>query len=112
MMIPQIARRLIEDFGKKAKLLYDPYCGTGTSLVDANLKGINAIGTDINQLACLISKTKTTRLDLNKLKHVIHEFENFSFIKSFKNFENLNVTIPMSQILIIGFLKVHKLNLV
>ncbi|MCL0050150.1 site-specific DNA-methyltransferase [Thermodesulfovibrionales bacterium] len=38
MMIPQVARRLIDKYGKKSKLLFDPYCGTGTSLVEANLK--------------------------------------------------------------------------
>lgn len=46
MMIPQIAGRLIDTYGKKTDTLFDPYCGTGTSLVEANLKGINAIGTD------------------------------------------------------------------
>ncbi len=39
MMIPQVARRIIDNLGKKSKILFDPYCGTGTSLVEANLKG-------------------------------------------------------------------------
>lgn len=30
MMIPQIARELISQYGKKASVLFDPYCGTGT----------------------------------------------------------------------------------
>ena len=55
MMIPQVARRIIENFGKKSKLLFDPYCGTGTSLVEANLTGINAIGTDINSYSVSVS---------------------------------------------------------
>ena len=60
MMIPQVAGRIIDEFGEGAKLLFDPYCGTGTSLVEANIRGINAIGTDINPLARLIAKVKTT----------------------------------------------------
>jgi len=60
MMIPQIAERLIVKYGKNAKILFDPYCGTGTSLVEAILKSINAIGTDLNPLAQLIGKTETT----------------------------------------------------
>lgn len=59
-MIPQIANKLIAEYGISAKTLFDPYCGTGTSLVEANLRGINAIGTDINPLARLISESKTT----------------------------------------------------
>lgn len=35
MMIPQVAARLIEKYGRNANLLFDPYCGTGTSLVEA-----------------------------------------------------------------------------
>lgn len=37
----------------------DPFCGTGTVLLEANLSGRNAIGADANPLAVLISKVKT-----------------------------------------------------
>lgn len=94
MMIPQVARRIIEEFGKKAKLLFDPYCGTGTSLVEANLKGINAIGTDINELARLIAKVKTTRLDLAELKKHISKFNDFVFQYSFSDDYDKNLFIP------------------
>jgi DNA modification methylase len=70
MMIPQIARRLIKDFAPKGelKLIFDPYMGSGTTLVEASLMGINSIGTDINPLAKLISKVKTTHYDLDIIK--------------------------------------------
>ena len=67
MMIPQVARRIIDNLGKKSKILFDPYCGTGTSLVEANLKGIDAIGTDLNPLARLIATAKTTKIDIKIL---------------------------------------------
>ncbi|MGN0033798.1 MAG: DNA methyltransferase, partial [Candidatus Limimorpha sp.] len=53
MMIPQIARSLIEQFAPKDRcnLIFDPYMGSGTSLVEASIKGVNSIGTDINPLA-------------------------------------------------------------
>lgn len=94
MMIPQIARRLLEEYGSKAKLLFDPYCGTGTSLVEANLKGINAIGTDINELARLIAKVKTTRLNINELKKYIDQFNDFIFHQLFSNEINFVIDIP------------------
>ena len=67
MMIPQIARNLIERFGKNGGLLFDPYCGTGTSLVEARIAGMNAIGTDINPTARMIAKSKNLDYDLETL---------------------------------------------
>jgi len=65
MMIPQIARRLINTYGKDAKVLFDPFVGSGTSILEATLhKNFNkAYGVDINPLALLISKVKTTPID-------------------------------------------------
>lgn len=77
MMIPQVARRILNEYGENAKLLFDPYCGTGTSIVEANLKGINAIGTDINPLARLIAKVKTTIIPLKLLDLYLKDFNDF-----------------------------------
>ena len=83
MMIPQIANRLINIYGKKAKTLFDPYCGTGTSLVEANLKGINAFGTDLNPMARLIAEAKTTKIELQILDLYLKEFNDFLFALNF-----------------------------
>jgi len=94
MMIPQVARRIIENYGRKAKILFDPYCGTGTSLVEANLLGINAIGTDINPLARLIATAKTTKIDIKVLDSFLYDFLNYFFSVNFK-IENIkSVIIP------------------
>jgi hypothetical protein len=79
MMIPQVAKKLIEAYGKKDKLLFDPYCGTGTSLVEANMKGINAIGTDLNPMARLVAKAKTTIISQQNLDLVLKDFNDFLF---------------------------------
>jgi len=62
MMIPQIADRLIDTYGKSAKYVFDPFVGSGTVLVESKLrKNVRtAIGVDLNPLALLISKVKTT----------------------------------------------------
>ncbi len=79
MMIPQIAKKLISDFGVNSSTLLDPYCGTGTSLVEANVAGINAIGFDLNPLARLIAKVKTTAMELQTLKLHLYDFDRFLF---------------------------------
>jgi site-specific DNA-methyltransferase (cytosine-N4-specific) len=73
-MIPQVAGKLIDLFGNNAKVLFDPYAGSGTSFVEANIRGINAIGTDINPLAILISKAKTSNPDIKTLEKKIAAF--------------------------------------
>lgn len=77
MMIPQVARRILEEYGGKSNLLFDPYCGTGTSLVEANLRGMDAIGTDINPLARLIAKVKTTVIPVDVLDDYIRDYLDF-----------------------------------
>lgn len=83
MMIPKVAGRIIDEFGKGAKLLFDPYCGTGTSLVEANLRGIDAIGTDINPLARLIAKVKTTIIQIDLIDKYIEKLNNLIFLIKF-----------------------------
>jgi DNA modification methylase len=94
MMIPQVARRILEKFGKKAHLLFDPYCGTGTSLVEANLRGIDAIGTDLNPLARLIATAKTTRIDVQVLDLFLHDFADYLFSIGFQADTGHSVVVP------------------
>ena len=50
-------------------IVLDPFCGTGTVMLEANISGRNAKGADANPLACLISRVKTTYIkneDLQK----------------------------------------------
>ena len=59
-MIPQISRQVLNILDEKeGNILFDPYCGSGSTLVEGLLRGLNVIGTDINPLARLISKAKT-----------------------------------------------------
>ena len=48
-------------------VVLDPFCGTGTVLLEAVASGRNAFGADANPLAILISKVKTTHIDKAKL---------------------------------------------
>lgn len=97
MMIPQIARKLIEKYGEKSRLLFDPYCGTGTSLVEANLKNINAIGTDLNPLARLIAETKTSTINIQTLDLYLRDFNDKIFALKFGIKESLSITLPDFQ---------------
>lgn len=84
MMIPQIARTLIDNYAPlgKCDLIFDPYMGSGTTLVEASIKGINSIGTDINPLARLISKAKTIHFDINLIEKHLADIQMLPFLYS------------------------------
>ena len=48
-------------------VVLDPFCGTGTVLLEANLSGRSAKGADANPLAVLISEVKTTYIEKDRL---------------------------------------------
>lgn len=54
-------------FCPKGGVVLDPFCGTGTVLLEANLSGRNAKGADANPLAVLISQVKTTYIEKERL---------------------------------------------
>jgi DNA modification methylase len=58
--IPQIPRRLMKELCQPNGIVFDPFCGSGTTLVEAQLLGHPSVGVDINPLFILISKVKTT----------------------------------------------------
>ena len=71
-LIPHIPRYFIGKYTKKDDIILDPFCGSGTTLLEARLLSRNAIGIDINPLAVLISEVKTKPIDMDKLSLAIH----------------------------------------
>lgn len=66
-MIPQLAGRLIDEYVPADGALLDPFCGGGAVLAEGVRRNRNAvIGQDVNPLAVLISKAKTTRVPADK----------------------------------------------
>lgn len=68
--IPQIPATLIRHLSEPGETVLDPFCGCGTTLVEALLQGRNAIGNDLNPIAVLVSKVKTTPLDKTRLSQL------------------------------------------
>ncbi|MFX0125095.1 MAG: DNA methyltransferase [Candidatus Hodarchaeota archaeon] len=62
-LMPSTPRWAIKEFSKPGDVVYDPFCGSGTVCLEAMLKQRQVIGNDIDPLACLISRVKTTRVD-------------------------------------------------
>ena len=60
---PKFVRAAIEIFTKAGDLVFDPFMGGGTSLVEAMALGPPAFGTDISALAAFVAAAKTTLYD-------------------------------------------------
>ena len=57
-----LAGNILSRFARPGDMVLDPFCGSGTTIVEARLRGMRAVGVDINGLACLVSKVKATPL--------------------------------------------------
>lgn len=61
--INEIPKHLIEEIGcPNGTIILDPFCGSGTTLVEAQRHGFDSVGVDLNPIACLISRVKTQPL--------------------------------------------------
>jgi len=73
---------------KEGDIILDPFCGSGTTLVQANELNMHSIGIDVSKFNCMISGAKLVNYDLKSLKEDIKKIE-----KAILSFEtNNNIT--------------------
>ena len=65
--LPNVVKKLIDDFALKNAIIADPFAGCGTTLVEAKTHGYKSLGVDINPVATLITNVKITPIEPNLL---------------------------------------------
>lgn len=66
--IPHVPRWAIKKYVKTDdSWVMDPFCGSGTTLVESTLLGCNAVGIDFDPLSNLITRAKSTPFKVKKL---------------------------------------------
>jgi len=65
---PGVARALLHEYGARLGWTLDPFCGSGTLLVEARVASMNAVGSDIDPLAVFVSRAKTQRYRPSSLR--------------------------------------------
>lgn len=64
--VPQLVEIFLRKFQPRS--VYDPFCGSGTTLVEANALGIESTGCDISAFNCMVSRAKTAQYDLQLME--------------------------------------------
>jgi hypothetical protein len=66
--IPQLVEVFLQRYFTPGDCVYDPFVGSGTTLVEANMYGAASIGCDISAFNCLLSRVKTASYSLGALE--------------------------------------------
>jgi hypothetical protein len=66
--VPQLVEIFLKRFFLPGQRVYDPFVGSGTTLVEANVFGADAVGCDISAFNCLLSRVKVTPYALGTLE--------------------------------------------
>ncbi|CAN5115646.1 DNA methylase [soil metagenome] len=75
---PQLPRFFIERLTNKNDVVYDPFLGRGTTLIEANLLGRRVVGNDVNPLSEILT---SPRLDLPHLFEIKDKLAEISLDK-------------------------------
>lgn len=65
---PPVVRALLERYTRPGEVVLDPFCGSGTLLVEAAISGRSSIGSDVDPIAVLVAQAKTHRYGAAHLK--------------------------------------------
>lgn len=63
-----VVRQLISDYTEPGQRLLDPFCGSGTLMVEASISGRHAVGFDVDPLAVLVANAKSRAVSMRSLR--------------------------------------------
>jgi DNA modification methylase len=61
--VPQLAEVFLRRYASPGQLVWDPFAGSGTTLVEANAFGARVAGCDVSAFNCLLMRAKTATYD-------------------------------------------------
>jgi hypothetical protein len=65
--VPQLVEVFLNRYGTPGRLVWDPFAGSGTTLVEANAFGARAGGCDVSAFNCLLARVKTAEYERDAL---------------------------------------------
>src|SRR5437016_2950295 len=68
---PAAVRCLLDRYSRVGDIVLDPFCGSGTLLVEALVAGRNAVGIDVDPVAAFISRVKCRTIAPARLERAL-----------------------------------------
>ena len=72
---PQLPGYFIKRYAEPGQLVYDPFMGRGTTLIEAKLLGHNVIGNDVNPLSTILTAPRLCEQNLEKITQRIEQID-------------------------------------
>jgi len=69
--IPQLVEIFLRKYFKRGQTILDPFLGSGTTLIEANLLGIHSVGIELSEFSHLIAKVKTQKYNIELVEKEI-----------------------------------------
>ena len=70
--VPQLVEIFLRKYLQSGDTVFDPFCGSGTTVVQANELGVNSIGFDVSAFNVLLTRAKVARYDVNQVRREVH----------------------------------------
>src|SRR6266540_864468 len=89
--IPQLVEVFLRIYFKQGQTVFDPFVGSGTTLVQANELGINSVGFDVSQFNVILCQAKTAKYDLKEARKEVLDILDKSNSKTRREVKQLSL---------------------
>lgn len=88
---PELPRWFIKKYSRENDIVLDPFCGSGTTLIESQLNNRHSVGIDVDPFSRFLSKVKTTPLNVDELNYFSDMLikQIVSFVPSCVKFEDI-----------------------
>jgi len=74
--IPQLVEVFLKKYFQPGQMILDPFVGSGTTLIEANLLNMPSVGVELSEFSYLIAKVKTQKYNVELVEKEILDILN------------------------------------
>ena len=94
MLHPLLVNFLIDTYAGKEDVVFDPFCGSGVTLLQARVNGYESVGFDVNPMALLIARAKTATYQRKTLLEEFNDLSNTVYESETSSPESCQIDVP------------------
>ncbi|MCI0716576.1 MAG: site-specific DNA-methyltransferase [Chlorobi bacterium] len=85
----RLVNAFIKEFNVKGNI-FDPFCGSGTTLLAARLSDLQGIGMDVNPISVLVARVENTHYTMDDIKKIKKAIQRLKLLKNKEVEININ----------------------